>query len=317
MILFLYGPDTYRSQQKAVAIIDQYRKVYPGAMGERIIDCATSQAGVFQHEIEATSLFERKKLMVLKDLFLNSEFVRAFDEKKKILESSDRHIVLLLSRAEIKEKTKNKLYQWLKKNAKCQEFSFLPPAKVVLWVQGEFQKYGVVCATRPAETLARLGGNDLWALSGEVSKIAAFLAGQKRSSVKEADILLLVSAQLHVDVFATVEHIARGNKKEALELLYRHLKKGDSPHYLFSMVQYQFRVLLELRDMMDRGLSVPQIVAKSKLHPYVVKKGMAAAHKFSLRQLLTLYASFFELDLGSKTGKKDIEASFDLLLAKM
>ena len=317
MILFLYGQDTYRSRQKAAEIVKEYQKVRPRAVHVRAIDCSKADAEDLKNEFDTISLFEQKKLLLLRDLFSNAEVVRFFDERKKQLLESSHHIVVVLQQAELKDKTKNPLYQWLKKHATCQEFSPLPPAKLLLWIQREFTRYGVACSSRAAELLALRAGNDLWTLSQEVRKIAAFKKSEAKPVVKESDISLLVGGKAQADVFATIDALASRNKKQAFDLLLRHLQKGDSAYYLFSMVHYQFRVLLEIRDMLDRQLSFAQMVSESKLHPYVLKKGVGVAQNFSSPQLKNIYQKLFEVDFAMKTGKVESEGAFDVFVASL
>lgn len=317
MILFLHGPDTYRSRQKVRDIIFGYKKAYADAVHVKDIDCAHVEVENLRNEIESISMFEKKKLLILRNALRNTHVESFFEGYKKEFEKSERILIVLWETEEIKEKTKNTLYQWLKKNVKCQEFSLLSPPFLKAWISREFEGYGIKIEPRVTELLARAVGNDLWQLAQEVRKIAAFKGAEENGSVKEADIALLVRGKTEVDVFATIDSIAQKDKKKALELLMNHLKKGDSPHYLLTMFLYQFRTLIEIRDMMDGDISTSAMVQKSGLHPYVLKKGLRVAQLFSMNELRAIYKKLFHLDTAFKTGRVEPEGALNLFVAAL
>lgn len=322
MIIFLHGPDTFRVRQKLKEIQGQYRATYKNASRAWDFDCAEATVQEAKNALETVSMFEKKKLLIFQNVFQDSIFQEFFMERKKQLAESDRYVVVIAETEEIKEKTTNKLYQWLKKNAKQQEFPLLSSAKLKLWVEREFQRYNLKVAPLAYEMLVRAAGNNLWRLSGEVRKIAAWKKSEASmqdspTQVKEADVALFVSAPAEADIFSTIDSIAQKNKKQALSLLYRHLQKGDSPYYLFTMLVYQFRTILQIRDMAERKLSYEAMLQRTKLHSYVLKKGLRVAQNFSLQELKSLYEKLFILDKNLKTGKVEPEGVFDLLLARL
>ena len=128
---------------------------------------------------------------------------------------------------------------------------------------------------------------------------------------------MFVRAQTNADVFATIDAVVKKNKKQAFELLYRHIQKGEAPYYVFSMVQYQIRTLLEIKDAMDKKLSYQEMVQHIKLHPYVLKKGMRAVEEFSFEELKKIYRKLFTIDWSLKTGRANPEAALDLFFATL
>jgi len=59
------------------------------------------------------------------------------------------------------------------------------------------------------------------------------------------------------------------------------------------------------------------MIQKSKLHPYVLKKGEATAQNFSLQELKRIYEKLFRLDLALKTGRVEPAGAFDLFIAQL
>ena len=108
-------------------------------------------------------------------------------------------------------------------------------------------------------------------------------------------------------------NIARRDKETALVLLHKHLERGDAPLYLLSMINYQFRNILEIKDLMNKGKSPSQ----TKLHPFVVSKSQQQAQWFTLEELKKIYHKIFKADFSIKTGKLEAETALDLLVAEI
>ena len=197
---------------------------------------------------------------------------------------------------------KDPLFVFLKKHGRAQEFSPLSPRGLASWILQEFLRYGMQVAPEVQNALARAVGNDLWRLSNEIAKLAAYSKGSvlSRSVVED-----LVESAVESEIFATIDAIAARNTKQALALLAEHEKHGDQPLRVLATIGFQFRALLAVKDMADRSLSYTDIVKKTKLHPYVVKKAWEAAKNFSLEELRKGLRRIFDIELGVKTGSME------------
>ncbi len=318
MLLFLYGPDTYRSREKLREIEEECRKAQGTACRVRDFDCEHDEFADFQNELEIRSLFEQKKFIVLRNVFQNTEFEKSLIAfKERLLEMKDSSVVVFQEQ-EIKAKSKNALYEFLQKHARVQEFTVLSGLELQKWIQREFERYQVSPSSDVVTWLARSIGGDLWRLSHEIRKLVAFQKSSNQpSAIQQSDIQMLVHLNIETDIFATIDAISQKDKKQAFLFLYRHLGKGESPYYLLSMLVYQFRTILEIKDMAERGFSFLAMAQKSKLHPYVLQKGSRIASSFSMQELKRIYQKLFRLDFLLKTGKTEPEGALDLFIASL
>jgi response regulator of citrate/malate metabolism len=83
-------------------------------------------------------MFDEKKLIILKDIFLNQKFGENFLKEIKTLKDS-KDIIVILEKDEIDRRTK--LFKTLIKDAKCQEFGFLSGRSLKVWFKKESEKY--------------------------------------------------------------------------------------------------------------------------------------------------------------------------------
>lgn len=318
MIFFLHGADSWRARQKLKEIVEKYQASYRAQGEVRLVDCADVSVEEAKSIVDADSLFVKKRMIVFRDVFQESVFEEFFLERVEALAQDESRIIVILETQEIKEKTSRSLYRLLTARARHQEFTLLSPSQLKRWMEREFQRYGLRISSRAQDALARNAGKDTWRLAQEIRKIAAWKQSKREKWVKEAEITLL-AAGTHgeADVFTTIDAVAQKNKKQALALLYRHQAKGDSPLYLLSMLCYEMRILLQIRDAQTRGIAPQELAHKTKLHPYVLAKGLQVARRFSLDETKALYGALFGLDIGLKVGRVEPAGAFDLFIAKL
>ncbi len=162
------------------------------------------------------------------------------------------------------------------------------------------------------DLLLNYAGSDLWRLSEEIKKLANYKVG---GVIKKDDVELQVRPRIELDIFKTIDALAAKNKPAALALLHKHLNSGEVPLYLLSMIAYQFKNLLIVKELAQKGLMYASIVNKSGLHPFVVKKTYYACNQFSFEELKKIYQSIFKIDQEIKTGQIEAETALDLLVA--
>lgn len=306
MIIFLYGPDTYRSSQKLNEIIGCYKKIHKSGLNLKYFDFKKDSFEDFRDAFKSRSMFAEKKLMILRNVFSNSNLEEKFEEWVEKLFQSKEVIVFY----EEKVDEKKSLFKVLKKYAKCQSFKLLKEKNLKNWVRREFKKYSTKIDGAALSLLLEFVGNNLWQMANEIKKLVNY---KNKNKIEIKDIKTLVRPKIETDIFKTIDAIATKNKKRALLFIKKHLEKGDSPSYILAMINFQFRNLLIIRDLIDRGKSPSAILREANLHPFVIKKTYPLAKKFKLEELKKIHQRIFEADLGAKTGKIDPEAALEML----
>ena len=338
MIIFLYGPDTYRLRLKLNEIIEHYKKIHKSGLNLEYFNLKEKEYQDFQDEFRSTSMFDEKKLIVFKNTSLNKEFQDKFlKEIKKFIETED--IVLFYEENEI---SKNKFFDSLKRCGKSQEFKPIGGERLKIWVKKEFEKLGAKIENPALENLINFVGNDLWQMKNEIEKLVSYKFSKRvdeaiassspvanarevdetisssppfndNQVVQIKDIELLVKPKIETDIFKTIDAIAQKNRNLALRLLHKHLEKGDSPLYLLSMINFQFRNLLMVKShKTEQGLN-----EDLGMHPYVIRKTTEQARKFTTSELKKIYQKIFKVDLSIKTGKINPDVALDLLVTEI
>jgi len=310
MIIFLYGPDTYRSSQKLKEVIDRYKKIHKSGLNLKYFDFQEDNFEDLRDAFRSRSMFDEKKLMILKNVLVDSNAEEKF--KDIIKELSDSKDVILFYEEEIDEK--KPLFKLFKKYAKCQDFKLLEGRTLRNWIKKEFKKYSTEIDEPALSLLLDFVGNDLWRMANEIKKLVNY---KNKKRIQEKDVRDLVKPKIETDIFKTINAIAAKNKKKALSLVKKHLQKGDSASYILAMINFQFRSLLIVKDLIEKGRSQRAISRETTLHPYVVKKSYALANKFKFEELKKIHQKIFQADFGIKTGKIDPKAALETLILEI
>jgi len=315
MIIFLYGQDVYRSRQKLNEIIESYRKIHKSGLNLKYVDGEDFNFEDIKNESQTVSMFEEKKLIIFKNSLANLKNEdKALDFIKKLNNSKD--IVVIYEEKEADQRLS--LVKFLKKEGKAQEFEPLEGQGLKKWVKNKIENQGIKIEPAAMETLINYVGNDLWWMTNEIEKLANFKRGKK---IETTDVELLVKPRIEPEIFKTIDAIAFKNlwsgKKQALKLLHEHLEKGDHPLYLLSMINYQFRNLLIIKDLIEKNQPYYSILKTTKMHPFVVKKTYEQANKFTFQELKKIYQKIFQVDLSIKTGKIDPTTALDFLIVSI
>ena len=321
MIYFICGEDSYRSKRKLEEIVLGYKEKHKSGLNLIYVDAGINDFKDFYSNLQINSMFAEKKLIILKDVFNNTKFQEGFLENIKELENSKDIIIVY---EDNKPDQRTKIFKGLQKNAKCQEFDLLTPINLKKWILSEFSAQGgpasswennkVKINEEAINLLINFVGSNLWRMSNEINKLSNYKRG---SVVNKEDVDLLVKPNIESDIFKTIDALASKNKKLALFLLHKHLDNGDFPLYLLSMMAYQFKNLLIIKELSAQGGPASGWQKKSGLHPFVVQKSSYLCNQFSMLELKKIYWKIFQVDADIKIGKIEAEMAIDLLLSEI
>lgn len=193
---------------------------------------------------------------------------------------------------------------------------FKPPKEweVPNWIQQHARDEGGEISWDASRELAGLAGNDLRLLDQEIEKLLLYANGEP---VTEEDVRALVSLAREASVFDLVDYVGRREADKALRLVHRLLDREQHPLSLLTMLTRQVRILIQVSELHASRMTPDQIAKRLKLHPYVVKKGLAQAPNFTMGQLEEAYALLVDTDWKIKTGELEGELALDLLVVSL
>jgi len=179
------------------------------------------------------------------------------------------------------------------------------------WVQTRARTLGLRIDGRAAHLLGELVGSDLWALAGELDKLAAYAAGRP---VGEEDVRTLVSAARELEVWDLLDAVVEGRPAVALKQLRRLIVQGSNASYLLATIQGRYRRLALAREMIDAGASAVRIGQRLSASGYGLERLLDQASRHPLSRLRAAFHRLLEADVAIKRGIYDEELALELLV---
>ncbi|MFA6410303.1 MAG: DNA polymerase III subunit delta [Candidatus Buchananbacteria bacterium] len=330
MIIFLYGPDAFRSRQKLKDLKDKFiREIDKSALNIQTLDGSKLDVADFENAVNTSPFLAKKRMVIIEDLLSKNKGQKV---QKEILETLDQKklddTILIFwesgldgnkakkSKSKLSAKRGDNLFSRLQKEKYAQEFTLLNQADVYNWTAGEIKKRTGQIQPAALRLLTDLVGNDLWQMNSEIDKLLAF-AENKNITLNNVE--TLVKTKLDEDIFKLTDALSQKNKRLALKLISDQLKSGTLPTELLAKITWQFKNLLLLKSFVEQngaGYPSERLGYQLGLHPFVVKKTMAQIQNFDLDKLKKTYQNLLAIDYKIKTSQTDPEVMFDLLVIK-
>ncbi|MFP5213879.1 MAG: DNA polymerase III subunit delta [Acidobacteriota bacterium] len=167
------------------------------------------------------------------------------------------------------------------------------------WVQERAPLHGKRIAPGAAAILVDLVGNDLYRLERELEKLAAYTGDRER--IEADDVRQLVSGQKSHTVFELVRLIGLKEPAQAVSILRSLLVAGDEPLRILAMLARQVRMIWQVKDGLDRGMSLADIGKRMNLQSFILKNYTQQAAGFSQAELRRMHEAIRKTDLALKS----------------
>ena len=320
MFYLFHGEDEF-SRAEAVQNLKQRMDGDPAMvdLNTAILDGRKITLGELRHACDTIPFLADRRLVIVEGL-LGALSAQEKRRSKEILDELVAYLphlppttrLILVENRRISQK--HPVYQLALAEECGHVQEFVPPRQNALprWITKRAERHGGQITPPAAGELAAFVGNDLRLLDQEIAKLVAYTGGERPISVD--DVHLLVSYAQEANVFHMVDALGRRDGRTAMRLLHQLLDK-QKPLALLGMIVRQFRILVQVKELSERGLGQREITDKLKLHSFVVEKGLRQARNFSMAQLEKVYDQLVETDVAIKTGRLDPVLALDLLVA--
>ena len=189
--------------------------------------------------------------------------------------------------------TEHQMANWIRKKAAEQGGSFSPGA---------------------AQKLAGYLGNNTQRTNQEIVKLLTYVNYAR--PVDDVDVIELSIREVQSDIFSLVDAMGSRDGENAIRLF--HLLLEDTPfNQLFPMVIRQFRLILEVREILDLGGNEQDAAKLLGMQNFVVRKLIPQAQVFTIEALESIYHHLLEIDLAMKTRYVDGSIAMDVFIAQL
>lgn len=319
-IYLLHGSDEFAIQTfLKEQLIPKMGGAAEAALDVTELDGRSARLEAIQAETHTIPFLSKRRMVILNyPLALAKKNRDAF---KEFLNSIPDTTALVLVEGELVagKKGSHWLVDWTQSHPeRCWSRAFTLPTGPAMtnWIQEQAAKMGGKIERPAAQLLASYIDEDPRLAKKEIEKLLTYVDNAR--PVTEDDVGELVSDVRQGDVFEMVDAIGYGDGQKAMFMLRRLLEDSD-PLPLFGMIIRQFRLLIQVRELVDLNptrdhYSIAQQIGS---HPYPIQKLMPQTKLFTLDQLKTIYHQLSEVDQAIKTGQLEGGLALDLLIASL
>ena len=327
-IFVFQGDDELSIQESLHSLVEIFDSGAFAGMNSVRVDGRAIQRGELANHINMLPLGGEKRLVVV-DHFLESLKAKADQEwMTEILKTMPETSVLVLVIPDTqKYKGGEMVWQaagkghWLRKALKDSGKSVewvekpLPSLREMPgWIMKEALAQGAKFDNSAAAELANLVGNDLFQARQEIGKALSYCG--KDETITRDVVRLLCSQSREEDIFDMVDAAGQRDARKALGLL-RALLQDQPIQYIFTMLARQIRLLIIAKEVMDEGGGEKEVVAGCSVAPFLARKLMEQARRFSMHELIVIFRRLDAMDESSKTGTASLDVGLEILVAEL
>lgn len=209
---------------------------------------------------------------------------------------------------------RSKLYKTVSANGRVIECKTPDEATLKRWVVELLAKEKKRITGRDLDFLLEKTGTDMENIRGEVEKLICYC--MDRDVVTAKDIEEICVRQISSRIFDMVEAVADKRQRQAMELYYDLLTLKEPPMRILFLIARQFNLLLQVKELKNKGYDVNTIGTKTGLAGFIARKYVTQAAKFKEAELKRALTDCVETEEAVKTGRMNDVMSVELLIVK-
>jgi len=209
---------------------------------------------------------------------------------------------------------RKKLVKTLKKQATIIEINQVSEKETQSYVQAALDEKQIrIDADALQELLNRTDGQ-LGLMMDQLPKLMIYAAQTQR--IELSAVQALVTKSLTQNVFDLVNDVLRYQTKSAVELYHDLVTAQEAPLKINAILLGQFRLLLQVKILVQAGYSQGSLASTLKIHPYRIKLAMQMVQHFEQPALRAAYLGLLQSEVQMKTTQRDPELLFELFMVQ-
>lgn len=274
-----------------------------------------------QHIVQDAETFpffgERKLIVANNATFLQARpkkltFDHNLDSLEKYLQQPIPSTVFVLIAPYESIDGRKKMTRQLKKEARFVECMPINKKELHKWILTFTKHANIQIETEAVELLAANLSTNLYLVQNELNKCAQYV-GEGNVITKEVVLKLLAHLPINTALELADAVIHRDLAKAMF--IYRDLKlTGEEPIGLIALLAFQFRIILQVKLLKQKGYTEYQMRQKIKAHPYVIKIAYERERRFTFQLLRQMINQLTETDAKIKRGQMIEDLAFEELL---
>lgn len=209
---------------------------------------------------------------------------------------------------------RGRMYKAVKDKGRITELKRQDEKTLLYWIAGNVKREGKQIKESAAKYLISTAGDDMEKLTHELEKLFSYTLG--RTEITAEDIDAVCTVQITNQIFDMVEAVAAKRQKKALDHYYDLLALKEPPMRILYLLSRQFRLLLHVKELREKGCDKGMIAKAAGLHPFVAGKYMQQSRSFSKEELRAIMEDAADIEEMVKTGRLSDRMSVELFIVK-
>jgi len=207
---------------------------------------------------------------------------------------------------------RRKLTKTLLETCQVVDFPALKDAEAKAWIKSRLRQLKISADERVIAQINALVGNDVQTLNAELEKLA--VASIEEGQITSETVAALIDRSRELSNFDLGDQLVAGDRKRALQTLYRLLEDDVPPVLLLGLIASNYHRLALARELLSRGArdEVARMVPSFKRNEF-----LAAVQRNSSEQLARGLRQIAAADLAIKTSQATPELQLEMLVCEL
>lgn len=306
-VYLLYGEEEYLKKQYR----DRLKNAIVGddTMNYSYYDSDNASVKDIIDVCETMPFFAQKRLVVMENTgFLKSSNEELADYIKHIPD----YLIIVMVEKEVDKR--NKVYKAIDAVGYVCEMKPQTTATLEKWIAGLLAKDSLRISRDACDLILDKTGAGMDYIRQETEKLVSYCQG--RDVVTVEDVEKVCATQTTSHIFDMISAIANKKQQQALDLYYDLLELKEPPMRILYLIVRQFNGILQVKDLMSRGISGKEIASKIGAAPFVVGKYQAQAKYFEMNTLLDALNECAKTEEAVKQGRLNDRLGVELIIIK-
>ena len=323
-VYILHGDDEFGITEFIHILEQKIGEPSTAEMNTTRLDGKSTSLNTLVTAAHAMPFLAERRLVILDDPLGNLKSAANRERFTTVLENSPITTALvviiprlLTDKSDRDDRPKHWLLKWVSTQGSrvyARSFKLPEGSQMARWIQTRAVEMGGNISFQAAGLLGSYVQDNPRLAAQEISKLLAYVNYRRTIDIDDVEQLTPDSAE--GNVFHMVDAIGNRNGQLALRTLHRLLENND-PLSLFGMIIRQFRLLIQVKEMLDAGYREADIAKPLNTYPFVVRKLASQSRNFSLQNLESIYHKLLDIDEAIKTGRTDVEVALDTCIVAL
>lgn len=268
------------------------------------------ELGEIRQTLYAGGLFVTKKLVILygipKDTYETNnlwaekieKFFEEFQQRSTLL--GEDVLVVFVS---YKPDKRTKAFKWCSEHLQLKEFAPARETELKTFIKQQLETLSI--SEEVLDALLIKVGSDMYRLEHECEKLVLGLTTQGKTQVQISDLTTYCFWKVETDAFVIFDQLFY-NPQKAVQTLQAMQEDGKVWNEIIGLLTRGLKIYLTLIAYHKKGIhSAKEIIAQTKLHPFVVNKNLKQINILLKHEdfLVDFFKELVDLEYEIKTGK--------------